>query len=161
MTRFVAIFGAFLLMFASAPMIALAQAPSGEVIELRPGFTRLLQFDRAVRTVAIGNPDVADATVQSDRAALLTARRVGETNLIAIDQDGTEIFRATVLVGGGEIGRVVFHTKGRIHEYWTYRCTLSGCQRVEDKFEFREPPPSIIVAPQAQPVAPVTGGAAR
>lgn len=145
--------GAFLLTL-SSPAIVTAQAPSGEVIELRPGFTRLLQFDRTVRTVAIGDPDVADATVQSDRAALLTAKRVGETNLIAIDPNGTEIFRATVLVGGGAVGRVVFHTKKQVHEYWTYRCTLSGCQRVEDKFEFRETPPPIIVAPQAQPVTP-------
>jgi len=160
MIRFVIVLGTVLLTVASAD-IAVAQAPTGEVIELRPGFTRLLQFDRSVRTVAIGNPDVADATVQSDRAALLTAKRVGETNLIAIDPSGAEIFRATVLVGGGEIGRVVFHTKKQIHEYWTYRCTLSGCQRVADKFEFREAPPAIIVSPQAQPATPVAGGAAR
>jgi Flp pilus assembly secretin CpaC len=152
MPRFFIILGTVLLI--SGSVTSTGQAQTGEVIELRPGFTRLLQFDRAVRTVAIGNPDVADAAVQSDRAALLTAKRVGETNLIAIDPGGVELFRATVLVGGGETGRMVFHTKKQIHEYWTYRCTVSGCQRVEDKFEFREAAPSIIVAPRAEPAVP-------
>jgi hypothetical protein len=155
MTKFFLILGIALLGAVAATLTRPAQAQNGgQVIELRPGFTRLLQFDRAIRTVAIGNPEVADASVQSDRAALLTAKRVGETNLIAIDSNGVEIFRAMVLVGGGETGRVVFHARPSIHEYWTYRCTSTGCQRVEDKFEFREPATPIVVAPNVTSVSP-------
>ena len=143
-----------------APMVstpAFAQTQTEpQIIDLKPGFTGYYRFDRVVRTIAIGNPEIVDASVQNDRAMLITAKRPGETNLIGLDVNGVDFFHAVVIVGGGELGRIQFHSRARIQEYWTYRCTSSRCQRIEDRFEYTPPPAQIIVQPPSpvQPAAP-------
>jgi Flp pilus assembly secretin CpaC len=131
-----------------APGSVFAQQPTK--LELKPGFTTLMEFGEPVRTLAIGNPEIADVTAQSDRTFLLKANKVGETNLIAINNAGRAIYRATLLVGGGEIGRLTVHSRRTLHEYWTYRCTEYTCQRFDDKYE-RQPAPPIFVVPPSQP----------
>lgn len=131
---------------------ALAQQHQVAKLELKPGFTTLLEFNEPVRTLAIGNPEIADASAQSDRTFLLKANKVGETNLIAIDEAGRAIYRATLLVGGGEIGRMTVHSRRTLHDYWTYRCTEFNCQRFDDKYETQAAPPIFVVpASQQQP----------
>ena len=71
------------------------------------------------------------ASVQNDRAMLITAKRPGETNLIGLDVNGVDFFHAVVIVGGGELGRIQFHSRARIQEYWTYRCTSSRCSELK------------------------------
>jgi Pilus formation protein N terminal region len=126
------------------------QQPPAERLELKPGFSTLIQFNEPVRTLAIGNPDIADITPQSDRTFVLRAIRVGETNLIAINEAGRSIFRATLLVGGGEIGRLTVHSRRALHEYWTYRCSEFSCTRFDDRFE-RTPTPPVYVVPRSGP----------
>jgi hypothetical protein len=134
----------------SASTNALAQQQQQATkLELKPGFTTLLEFNEPVRTLAIGSPEIADASAQSDRTFLLKANKVGETNLIAINEGGRAIYRATLLVGGGEIGRMTVHSRRTLHEYWTYRCTEFNCQRFDDKYETQTAPP-IFVVPASQ-----------
>jgi Flp pilus assembly secretin CpaC len=142
-----------ILAFSLAPGSVLAQQATK--LELKPGFTTLMEFGEPVRTLAIGNPEIADVTAQSDRTFLLKANRVGETNLIAINEAGRAIYRATLLVGGGEIGRLTVHSRRALHEYWTYRCTEYNCQRFDDKYE-RQPAPPIFVVPPSQPQTEVS-----
>jgi Pilus formation protein N terminal region len=115
-------------------------------IDLKPGFAMIYRFDRAVRTVVIGNPDIIDATVQNDRSITLVAKRVGETNIVGLDDKGVDFFHATVLVGGGEIGRVQVHGRRNLREYTAYRCNQNGCQRLDDRFDM---PPTLQVIPSA------------
>jgi hypothetical protein len=134
---------------------ALAQQQQAAKLQLKPGFTTLLEFSEPVRTLAIGSPDIADASAQSDRTFLLKANKVGETNLLAINEAGRAIYRATLLVGGGEIGRLTIHSRSTLHEYWTYRCTEFNCQRFDDKYETQAAPP-IFVVPASQQQPPST-----
>lgn len=90
-------------------MVSLALArPAGaaETIVLTAGFTQMLRPARAVRTIAIGNPLIADATVGDARTIILTGKAVGTTNLILLDEAGEEISNATVRVTLGR-GREV------------------------------------------------------
>ena len=150
----ISLFAIVALIVVTGPSALRGQAE--ETIELRPGFARALRLERSARTVAVGNPEVADAAVQTDRVIVITAKRFGETNLVAIDEDGTEFFRALVLVTG-ETGRVVVHGSSRglgrnaLHEPWTYRCTSFRCQRVPDQVEFAPTAPAEPgVTPQVQ-----------
>jgi Pilus formation protein N terminal region len=137
-----------------------AIAQPEQKLELKPNFTTLIQFNEPVRTLAIGNPEIADISpvkreegpppVYSDRSFLITARKVGETNLIAVNAADKVIYRGTLLVGGGEIGRMTVHSRKSLHEYWTYRCSEYNCQRFDDKYE-RQPAPPIFVVPASQP----------
>jgi Flp pilus assembly secretin CpaC len=145
------------------PAGAMAQAP--ERLELKPGFTTLLQFSEPIRTLTIGNPEIADVTpltlqaggsegrpapVYSDRTFILIAKKVGETNLIAVNTAEKAVYRGTLLVGGGEIGRLTVHSRRALHEYWTYRCSEFTCQRFDDKYERQPVPPIFVVPPSTQ-----------
>jgi hypothetical protein len=136
------------LLLASLSAAVLATAAGAQdfpsTIDLKPGFAMIYRFDRAVRTVVIGNPDIIDATVQNDRAITLVAKRVGETNIVGLDDKGVDFFHATVLVGGGEIGRVQVHGRRNLREYTAYRCNQNGCQRLDDRFDVQ---PTLQVIP--------------
>lgn len=115
-----------------------------EPIQLRPGFATLLKLDRSVGTVIIGNPDIAEATVQSEKTVVLTAKKTtGATNVIILDNENNEFFNARITVGGQNVGKVEIHTKGRrqLHEYYAYNCT-PVCERVKDELESMPRPPA-------------------
>src|SRR5882757_6089223 len=78
---------------------AQAFAQTSEPVQLTPGFTKLIRFDRPIATVVIGNPEVADARAQTDRSIALVGKAVGITNLIALDNTGAEVFSSLVVVG--------------------------------------------------------------
>ncbi|MDH3195689.1 MAG: pilus assembly protein N-terminal domain-containing protein [Hyphomicrobiales bacterium] len=69
---------------------------SEETVDLVIDFAKILQLNGPISTLIIGNPGIADATIQDDRTIVLTGRAAGMTNLIAMDDDGKEI--ANVLV---------------------------------------------------------------
>ena len=122
-------------------------AQTSEAVQLTPGFTKLIKFDRPIATVVIGNPEVADARAQTDRSIALVGKAVGITNLIALDNVGVEVFNALVVVGARDAGKVIVNSRRALHEYWAYRCTADNCVRVEDRLEYLQPSAPIVVAP--------------
>jgi Flp pilus assembly secretin CpaC len=101
--------GALLPLFWLSLFAPTAQAAETETIQLSPGFARLIKLNQVIGTVIIGSPDVVDATLQGDKAVLLTAKRVtgsAATNVIVFNQQGTEIFNATIAVGSQDSGKV-------------------------------------------------------
>ena len=63
---------------------------------------KVFRISRPAGTVIIGNPAIADATVQDDVTLVLTGRAFGVTNLIVLDLDGEPIVDETVIVRGHE-----------------------------------------------------------
>lgn len=118
-----------------ALIICSSTARADETIVLSPGFVKLLRFDRPVGTVAVGEPAIADTFAPNDRAILLTAKTVGTTNLIVLDDAGRDLFSAEVIVSRSELRRVAIHSKAVLHRYWAYQCTETNCWRVKDEFE--------------------------
>src|ERR1044071_5301364 len=130
----------------------IASAQTSEPVQLTPGFTKLIRFDRSIATVVIGNPEVADARAQTDRSIALVGKAVGITNLIALDTNGQEVYSSLVVVGARDAGKVIINSRKQLHEYWAYRCTADNCVRVEDRLEYLQPAAPIIVGPA--PAAP-------
>ena len=143
-----------LAIFAIALPVQLSFAQTPEPVQLTPGFTRLIRFDRPIATVVIGNPEVADARAQTDRSIALVGKAVGITNLIALDNTGAEVFSSLVVVGARDAGKVIMNTRRTLHEYWAYRCTSDNCVRVEDRLEYLQPSAPIVVAPAPQSPGP-------
>ena len=129
-------------------------AQTSEPVQLTPGFTRLIRFDRPIATVVIGNPEVADARAQTDRSIALVGKAVGITNLIALDNTGAEVFTSLVVVGARDAGKVIINARKQLHEYWAYRCTSDNCVRVEDRLEYLQPSAPVVVAPPTQQPVP-------
>jgi hypothetical protein len=127
------------------------QAQTSDPVQLTPGFTKLIRFDRPIATIVIGNPEVADARAQTDRSIAIVGKAVGITNLIALDNAGAEVFSSLVVVGARDAGKVIINSRRTLHEYWAYRCTADNCVRVEDRLEYLQPSAPIVVAPVASP----------
>jgi len=67
---------------------------------------KVFRISRPAATVIIGNPSIADATVEDDITLVLTGRSFGVTNLIVLDHDGEPIVDETVVVRGHEANTV-------------------------------------------------------
>ena len=65
-------------------------------IELHEG--KLVRLERSMVSVFIANPEIADATVKSDRLLYLFGRQVGTTTLFALDANDNVIANVTVTV---------------------------------------------------------------
>ncbi|MEM7299454.1 MAG: pilus assembly protein N-terminal domain-containing protein [Pseudomonadota bacterium] len=63
---------------------------------------KVLKISRPADTVIVGNPSIADATIQDAQTLVLTGRSFGVTNLIIIDGDGNPIIDETIVVQGHE-----------------------------------------------------------
>lgn len=70
-----------------APVAAAQSAP----VSVQVNMARILRIDAPASTVIIGNPGVADVTVQDPQTLVLTGKSYGQTNLIILDASGTPI----------------------------------------------------------------------
>jgi hypothetical protein len=134
-------------------------------IVLQPGHSDVLQLSRPARTIILGSPDIADATLNGDTTVVLTGQRVGLTNLIILDAAGTEVTRAALRVGPRE-SRVVIRSGSAVQPYTCKpACTLDpgAANRIT---QYSGPwgttttvtttgdiPPGLMTPPQAPPAA--------
>lgn len=72
-----------------APAASLA-ADDG-AISVKVNMARILRINSPAATVIIGNPGVADVTIQDPQTLVLTGKSYGRTNLIILDQIGNPI----------------------------------------------------------------------
>ncbi len=67
---------------------------------------KVFRMSSPAKTVIIGNPSIADATVEDDVTLVLTGRSFGVTNLIVLDREGNPIVDETIVVRGHEANTV-------------------------------------------------------
>ncbi|MEJ2435758.1 MAG: pilus assembly protein N-terminal domain-containing protein, partial [Pseudolabrys sp.] len=65
-----------------------------------------------VATVVIGNPLIADATLQNGNILVITGKGYGATNLVALDRHGRVLMRKTLQVLGPRRDHLVTVYKG-------------------------------------------------
>ena len=61
---------------------------------------QLLKLPERVATIVVGNPLIADVTLQAGGVLVLTGKGYGVTNLIVLDRDAKVLLKKTVLVVG-------------------------------------------------------------
>lgn len=79
---------------------------SGEPVVVTVDRARVFRISRPAATVIIGNPSIADATIEDEQTLVLTGRSFGVTNLIVLDVDGDPIVDQTLVVRGHETNTV-------------------------------------------------------
>jgi hypothetical protein len=127
---------AFLLFALAALGAASAQAAS-QVLTVRLDQARIERLPDRVSTIVVGNPLIADVSLQQGGLMVLTGKGFGVTNLIALDRSGTVLVEHTIQVLGPTDGVVLF--RGMAQE--TYSCT-PRCERritLGDAPEFFDP----------------------
>jgi Flp pilus assembly secretin CpaC len=78
-----------------------------------------------VATIVIGNPLIADVTVQAGGLVVITGKGYGATNMIALDRTGAVLSERNIEVVGQE-GNIVVVYRGVNRE--SYSCT-PNCER--------------------------------
>ena len=76
--------------------LGIAAAPaSGEAttapVSVKVNMARILRISSPANTVIIGNPRVADVTIQDPQTLVLTGKSYGQTNMIVLDAQGNAI----------------------------------------------------------------------
>lgn len=78
----------------------------GEPVVVTVDRARVFRVSRPAATVIVGNPSIADATIEDEKTLVLTGRSFGVTNLIILDADGNPIVDQTLVVKGHETNTV-------------------------------------------------------
>jgi Flp pilus assembly secretin CpaC len=68
-----------------------ALAESAEPIAVNVNMARVLRISAPAATVIVGNPGIADVTIQDPKTLVLTGKSYGQTNLIVLDSYGEPI----------------------------------------------------------------------
>jgi len=73
----------------AAPLPVLAQ--DGAPINVNVNMARILRISAPAATVIVGNPGIADVTIQDPQTLILTGKSYGQTNLIVLDSRGEPV----------------------------------------------------------------------
>jgi Pilus formation protein N terminal region len=120
-----AVFGARRRLFAVLAMalwaVAIDAAPaSADGVTVSVDQAKLLRLPARVATVVIGNPLIADATLQNGGILVVTGKGYGSTNLLALDRGGRVVMSKTVRVLGPDGDNLVVVYRGTERE--SYSC---------------------------------------
>jgi Flp pilus assembly secretin CpaC len=107
-------------MLASALVVAAAGTGKAEDLIVKYDQSQLLRLPRPAAEIIIGNPAIADISVQSGNLLVITGKTFGITNIIALDADRNVIQDQRVLVKRDE-AKVVNLTRGTQRQ--SYNCT--------------------------------------
>jgi Flp pilus assembly secretin CpaC len=75
-------------LLAGSPPAALAESAP---VTVKVNMARILRISAPASTVIVGNPGVADVTIQDPQTLILTGKSYGQTNLIVLDSTGSPI----------------------------------------------------------------------
>ena len=85
---------------------------------------QVMKLPERVATIVIGNPLIADATLQSGGILVITGKGYGSTNLLALDRTGQVVMDKTVQVLGASSSDLVVVYKGIEREILQLRAGL-------------------------------------
>ncbi|MGB7256518.1 MAG: pilus assembly protein N-terminal domain-containing protein [Pseudolabrys sp.] len=111
--------------FVAAASIA-ATAAKADTVNVMLDQARVMKLPERVATIVIGNPLIADASLQAGGILILTGKGYGSTNLVAFDRSGRIVLDKTVQVLGAEGGDIVVVYRGVERE--SYSCAPE-CER--------------------------------
>ena len=105
-----------------------AMPAKADTVTLNLDQALILRLPERVATIVIGNPLIADATLQSGGVLVVTGKGYGATNLLALDRTGRVVMDQTVQVLGPAGNDVVVVYKGVERE--SYSCAPECGRRI-------------------------------
>jgi hypothetical protein len=100
-------------------------SPAAESVTVVVDQARLVKLPEKVATIVVGNPLIADVSLQPGGLVVVTGKGYGSTNMMALDRQGTVLIDRMIQVEGPTEKLVTVH-RGMDRE--TYSCT-PVCQR--------------------------------
>lgn len=105
-------------LLAAATMSTAAFAEAN--IEVVMNEARIIKLTRPADTIVVGNPAIADASVQDASTIVLTGKGFGVTNLVVLDQQGAPIVDQQVVVTRQTVSSVRIYRRAQVQ---TLSCT--------------------------------------
>ena len=93
---------------ASQSAMAASNAASN-VVQVVVDQATLVRLDRPAAEIVVGNPSIADVSVQSSQVLVVTGKSFGETNLIVMDADGKVVANRQLIVQEPRTGFVTMY----------------------------------------------------
>ncbi|TIQ16319.1 MAG: hypothetical protein E5X61_28920 [Mesorhizobium sp.] len=93
---------------------------AGAGIEVTMNQAKIVKLSRAADTIVVGNPAIADASVQDASTIVLTGKGFGVTNLVVLDQEGRPIVDEQITVVRQDASSVRIYRRAEIQ---TMSCT--------------------------------------
>jgi Flp pilus assembly secretin CpaC len=94
------------LVVAGASQSAMA---ANNVVQVVVDQATLVRLDRPAAEIVVGNPSIADVSVQSGKLLVVTGKSFGETNLIVMDADGKIVANRQLIVQEPRTGFVTMY----------------------------------------------------
>jgi hypothetical protein len=120
------LFGLWPLVLLTAAGVIGAVPARADILTINVDQAQIMHLPEKVATIVIGNPLIADATLQSGGILVVTGKGYGATNLLALDRGGRVVMEKTVQVLGAGSEDMVTVYKGVERE--TYSCA-PNCER--------------------------------
>lgn len=118
-----------LVVASAVALFAMLAAPaSAEIFNVNVDQAHIMRLPDKVATIVIGNPLIADASLQSGGILVVTGKSFGSTNLLALDRAGKTILDTTIQVMGPPGGDLVVVYRGVDRE--SYSCTPECAPRI-------------------------------
>jgi Pilus formation protein N terminal region len=118
-------FALALAMLLPGPFLAHAAAAAPDAIAVNVDQARLVKLPSRVATIVVGNPLIADVTLQNGGVLVVTGKGYGATNFIAMDRSGEVLVDRQIQVEG-PTEEVVTVYRGVDRETWSCK---PNCQR--------------------------------
>ena len=119
--------GLWVLAFLAAALWTLSPAHAADAtVSINVDQAQLVTLPDRVSTIIIGNPLIADATLQTGGILVVTGKGYGTTNLLALDRTGRVLMSRLVEVRGPDTSDLVTVFKGIERE--SYSCA-PNCER--------------------------------
>lgn len=115
---------AFFVALALVSAVTMPRSGAAETVTVVLDQAQLMKLPDRVGTIIIGNPLIADVSLQSGGTMVITGKGYGATNIIALDRSGATLMITTVQVVGTRDAVVVYRGVDRE----SYSCTPS-CER--------------------------------
>jgi hypothetical protein len=95
-----------------AALLAIASHPATAaetVVDVLIDQATLVRLERPAAEIVVGNPSIADVSVQSGKVLVVTGKSFGETNLIVMDADGKVFVNRRLIVQEPRSGLVTLY----------------------------------------------------
>jgi Flp pilus assembly secretin CpaC len=111
----------------------LTAAQAEDAIRIVMNQAKIIKLARAADTVVIGNPEIADATIQDPRTIVLTGRGFGVTNIVVLDADGLPVVDEQIVVARQTANSVRVYRRSEVQ---TLSCTpfCEGSYKTEAEY---------------------------
>lgn len=111
---------AALFVLAGAASLAPHAAMADAAISITMNQAKIVKLARPADTIIIGNPEIADASVQDSDTIVLTGKGFGTTNMVVLDVHGSPIVDEQIVVSRQTADSVRVYRRSEIQ---TLSCT--------------------------------------